>query len=88
MRFSFDGSLQLKLICVKNNIRLPLFVHITLVPECGELCSKWLKRFNIQEGRTFWHLPGNKGDEDQELAKVKLVALILFFTTIKFQLIN
>jgi hypothetical protein len=86
--FRFNGSLQLKVICMKNSVRLPLFVHITQLIECGELRSKRLKGFNIQEGRTFRHLPGNKVNEDQEPAKVKLVSLILCFTTVEFQLIN
>jgi hypothetical protein len=62
---------------MKNNIRLPLFVHITRVPKGSELRSKRFKWFNIQEGRTFWHLPGNKGDKDQEPAEMELIALIL-----------
>jgi hypothetical protein len=64
---------------VKDCIRLPLFSHIARVPERGELRSKWLEWLNVWEGRTFWHLPRNKHDEDQEPAKVELVALILCF---------
>jgi hypothetical protein len=71
-----------KVICLKNKILLPLFVHITGVLECGELGRKRLEQFNIHKVHTFQHLPGNKGDEDQEPAKVKLVALILCFMTV------
>jgi hypothetical protein len=77
VRFNFDGSLQLKVICVKNNIRLPLFVHITRLPKCGELHRKCLEWVNICKCHAFQHILGNKGNEDQEPAKLKLVALIM-----------
>jgi hypothetical protein len=67
---------------MKKIVRLPLFVNITQIPKCGELRGKWLKWLDVREGHTFRHLPGNKGDEDQELAKVKLIALILRFVLV------
>jgi hypothetical protein len=67
---------------MKNNVRLPLFVHITRVPKGSELRNKQLEHFDIREGRTFWYLPGNKGNKDQEPVEVELVTLILCFTTV------
>jgi hypothetical protein len=66
---------------MKNNVRLPLFVHITRIPKCGELHGKRLEWFNIREVCTFRHLLGNKGDKDQEPAEMELIALILGFAT-------
>jgi hypothetical protein len=86
--FGFDGSLQLKVICVKNNVRLPLFAHISRVPEHGELHIKQLEWLDVQEGRTFWHFPSNKRNEDQEPTKMKFISFILCFVAIQFKLIN
>jgi hypothetical protein len=77
--FFFYVSLQLKIVCMKNNPRLPLFFHITRVLNGSELHSKQFEQFNIQEGFTFQHLPGNKGDKDQEPTEMELVSLILGF---------
>jgi hypothetical protein len=79
---SIFHSLQLKVVRMKNNIQLPLFSHITRIPQRSELREKWLERFNIREGCTFRHHPGNKGDKDQEPAKVEIVALILLFAAV------
>jgi hypothetical protein len=67
---------------MKNNVQEPLFIHITRVLQCGELHGKRIERINIREGHTFQNIPGNKGDEDQEPAKVKLIALILCFVAV------
>jgi hypothetical protein len=67
---------------MKDRVRLPLFSHITRVPECGELHSEWLERLDVQEGYTFWYFPSGKCDEDQEPSKVELIALILSFATV------
>jgi hypothetical protein len=88
VRFSFDGSLHMEVIRVKNSVRLPLFSHITQVPERGELCIKWLEWINVWEGRIFWHFPSKKRDEDQEPSKTKFIALILCFAAVQFKLIN
>jgi hypothetical protein len=67
---------------MKNNFQLPLFVHITRIPKGSELRGKRLKWFDIWEGHTFQHFLGNKGNEDQEPSKVKLIALILCFMVV------
>jgi hypothetical protein len=64
---------------MKDRIRLPLFSHISRVPDHGELRSEWLKQIDVQEGHTFRHFPRGKCDEDQEPAKVELIALIPSF---------
>jgi hypothetical protein len=79
VRDRFDNPLQLEIICMKDCVRLPLFSHITRVLEHGELCNERLEWLNVQEGRTFHHLPSGKCVEDQEPAKVELIALILSF---------
>jgi hypothetical protein len=73
---------------VKKKVRLPLFAHITRVPERGELRSKGLEWLDIWEGRTFRHFPTNKHDEDQESAKMEFIALIMCFMVVQFNLIN
>jgi hypothetical protein len=67
---------------MKNSVQLPLFVHITRVPQGSELRNKCLEGFNVREGRTFRHLPDNKGDKDQKPTEVELIAMILHFTTV------
>jgi hypothetical protein len=67
---------------------MTLLFHISRLAEHGELCNKWLERLNVWEGHTFWHLPSGKRDEDHEPAKVELIALILSFATIQFELVN
>jgi hypothetical protein len=67
---------------MKYHIQLPLFYHIAQVRECGEIPSEQLEWLNVQEGRTFWHFPSGKCDEDQEPTKVELIALILSFAAI------
>jgi hypothetical protein len=69
---------------VEYHVRLPLFSHIARVPEHGELHSEWLEWLNVWEGRTFRHLPSSKCYEDQQLAEMELIALILSFATIQF----
>jgi hypothetical protein len=83
-----DIPLQLEIVRVEYCVRLPLFSHIARVLECGELCSERFEWFNVREGRTFRHLPSSKRYEDQELAKVELIALILSFAAIQFQLVD
>jgi hypothetical protein len=67
---------------VNDNVRLPLLSHVTRAPERGELHNEQLEQFHVQEGRISQHLLRNKHDEDQELAKVELIALILCFTIV------
>jgi hypothetical protein len=69
---------------VKDNVQLPLFSHVTRVPESSELCNERLEWFNVREGHTFQNLTRKKCDGDQEPTKVELVALILHFTTVQF----
>jgi hypothetical protein len=88
VRFNFDGSLLLEVIRVKNNIRLPLFSHITRVLEHGELHKKHFEWLDVQEGFNFWHFPRNKHNEDKELAKMEFIALILCFVAIQFKMNN
>jgi hypothetical protein len=45
---------------MKNKIGLPLFTNIAQVPQCTELHGQYFERLDVQEGRTFWHLPKMK----------------------------
>ena len=67
---------------MEYHVQLPLFSHIALIPVRSEIRSEQLEWLNVREGRTLRLLPSCKRDEDQEPAKVKLIALILCFTTV------
>jgi hypothetical protein len=83
-RKRINSHLQLQVVGMEYYIRLPLFPHIALILECGELHSKLLEQINVREGCTFHHLPSSEHDQDQQLAKMELIALILSFETIQF----
>jgi hypothetical protein len=40
------------------------------------------------EGRTFWHIPGNKIYQYQNPAEMKFISLILCFSAVEFQLVH
>jgi hypothetical protein len=88
VRDNFDSPLQLDIIGMKYRVRLPLFSHIARVPKHGECLSEQIKQRNFWEGRTFQHFPSGKCDEDQDLAKVELIALIPSFAAIQFNLVD
>jgi hypothetical protein len=73
---------------VEDSVRLPLLHHIARVPQGGEPRGQWFRWLDFWEGRSFRHLPSNKGNEDQQLAEVKLVALFLCFMKILLQLVD
>jgi hypothetical protein len=85
-RDNFNGTLQLHVVCMEYYVRLPMFSHIVRVLERGEIHSEWFEWLNVREGCTFRHLPSSKCYEDHEPTKVELIALILSFVAIQFQL--
>jgi hypothetical protein len=68
-RLRMDSGLQLGVISVEYGILLPLLVHVVGllvhvvgVPQCTKLRSQWFKGLDVQEGRTFQHLPCDERD--------------------------
>jgi hypothetical protein len=69
--------LQLVIIHVEDDIWLPLLVHVTGVPQRIKLHGQRFKWLGVQEGRTFWHLPCDEGDQDKKPTEVEFVSMIL-----------
>jgi hypothetical protein len=44
-----NGILQLSVVSVEDDIRLPLFVHVTEVPQRTELRGQWFEGFDLRE---------------------------------------
>jgi hypothetical protein len=87
-REGFNGPLHLQVIGVEHRIGLPFLHHVARIPEGSEPRNQWFRRLDFREGRSLRHLPNNEGNENQQLAKVKLVALVLCFATVLLQLVD
>jgi hypothetical protein len=82
VRHGLYGYLQLIVVRVEYDIRLPFLVHVAGVPQCIELCGQRFKWPSVQEGHTFRHLPCDESDQDKKPVEVEFVSLILRFPTI------
>jgi hypothetical protein len=87
-REGFNGFFQLQVVGVEHRIGLPFLFHVAQIPEGSEPRGQWFRRFDFWEGFFCWHLPSDKGNEDQQQAQVKLVALVLCFLKILLQLFD
>jgi hypothetical protein len=87
-REGFNGPLQLQVIGVKYDIGLPFLWHVIQILEGSEPRGQWFRQLDFREGRSLWHLPSDEGNKDQQLVEVKLVALVLCFSTSLLQLVD
>jgi hypothetical protein len=87
-RHRLDGGLQLVVVYVEDDIRLPLLAHIGRVPQGTEPHSQRFKWLGLWESGTLQHLPCYEGDQYEKPTEMELIPLVLHFPTIQFELIH
>jgi hypothetical protein len=73
-----NGIPQMSVVCMEDDIRLPLFVHVVGVPQCTELRGQGFDGFDLQKHGSLGKFPCDEG----QLAKVELIPLVLRLSTI------
>jgi hypothetical protein len=67
---------------------MPLLHHVAQIPEGSEPHGQCFERLDFREGFFLRHLPSDEGKENQQLAEVKLISLVLCFMTLLLQLVE
>ena len=78
-----NGILQLSVVSVEDDIGLPLFVHVTGVPQRTKLRGQGFEGFYLWKCGSLTKFPRDEGDEYEKLAKVELIPLVLRLSTVK-----
>ena len=76
-----NGILQLSVVRMEDDIGLPLFVHVTGVPQHTELRSQWFEGFDLQKSGSLEQFPSDESDEYEKPAKVEIIPLVLRLST-------
>jgi hypothetical protein len=77
-----NGIPQFSVVHMEDGIGLPLFVHVSGVPQCTKLCGQGFEGFDLQKHGSLGQFPCDEGNEYEKLAKVELIPLILCLSTV------
>jgi hypothetical protein len=78
-----NGIPQLNVVCMEDGIGLPLFVHVTGVPQRTELHGQGFEGFDLRKCGSLEQFPHDEGNEYEKLTKVELIPLVLRLSTVK-----